>query len=132
LFSKRYTAFPAIKKSGSSSHGAIPALLKEQAFIQTYDHKVKYHQMLSDLDSLQTCYQKMNEEHLVFEYDPNEAVKHSHAVAVITEWDEFKTYNWEKIYQLMKKPAFVFDGRNILDRGELGRLGFEAWGIGKV
>jgi len=39
----------------------------------------------------------------------------AHAIAVLTEWDEFKTYDWQKIYTNMLKPAFVFDGRNIPD-----------------
>ena len=54
-------------------------------------------------------------QHPVFETDPYEAMKDAHAVAVITEWDEFATYDRKKIYGVMKKPAFVFDGRNILD-----------------
>jgi len=37
----------------------------------------------------------------------------AHKVAVLFEWDEFKTYDWHKVYDNMKKPAFVFDGRNI-------------------
>ena len=55
----------------------------------------------------------------------------SHAIAVLTEWDEFKTYNWERIYQNMYKPAFVFDGRNILDASLLKSIGFQFKGIGK-
>ena len=39
----------------------------------------------------------------------------SHALCVLTEWDEFKTLDYAKIYEGMVKPAFVFDGRNILD-----------------
>ncbi|GET21588.1 hypothetical protein [Prolixibacter denitrificans] len=44
---------------------------------------------------------------------------------------QFRTYNWTKIYEAMRKPAFVFDGRNILDRKELQNIGFELKGIGK-
>ena len=43
----------------------------------------------------------------------------------MTEWDEFKTYDWKKIYSSMKKPAFIFDGRNILDKDEMIKIGFE-------
>jgi UDPglucose 6-dehydrogenase len=42
----------------------------------------------------------------------------------LTEWDEFKTYDWQKIYDAMQKPAFVFDGRNVLDRKKLTEIGF--------
>ena len=63
--------------------------------------------------------------------DPYEAMKKTHAIAVLTEWDEFKTYDWEKGYDNMQRPAFVFDGRNILDAEELRKLGFEVKSIGK-
>jgi UDPglucose 6-dehydrogenase len=59
----------------------------------------------------------------VFE-DPYETCKNAHAIAVLTEWDEFKTYDWQKIYAAMQKPAFVFDGRNVLDRKKLTDIGF--------
>ena len=47
----------------------------------------------------------------------------SHAVAVITEWDEFKSYDWHKIYDCVMSPARVFDGRNILDKDALEDIG---------
>ena len=55
----------------------------------------------------------------------------SHAIAILTEWDEFVDYDWKKIYNSMKKPAFVFDGRNILDKKEIEKIGFIYKGIGK-
>ncbi len=57
--------------------------------------------------------------------------KNAHAVAVLTEWDVFKTYDWQSIYNNMKKPAFVFDGRNILNHEELRNIGFQTYRIGK-
>jgi UDPglucose 6-dehydrogenase len=60
-----------------------------------------------------------------------EACHGAHAVAVLTEWDEFKTLDFEKIYAGMMKPAFVFDGRNILDLAKLRALGFRVHGIGR-
>ena len=63
--------------------------------------------------------------------DPYEAVKDAHAIAIMTEWDEFKAYDWEKIYSSMKKPAFIFDGRNILDKAEMNTIGFEYSSIGQ-
>jgi UDPglucose 6-dehydrogenase len=53
------------------------------------------------------------------------------AIAVLTEWDEFKTLDWERIYRDMKKPAFVFDGRLILDQQKLSEIGFNVYSIGK-
>ena len=54
----------------------------------------------------------------------------AHAIAVLTEWDEFKKYDWQRIYNGMQKPAFVFDGRNVLDRKALETIGFVYKGIG--
>ena len=62
--------------------------------------------------------------------DPYETVEGSHAVAILTEWDEFKTYDWKKIYDSMSKPACIFDGRNLLDKQELEAIGFSYKGIG--
>ena len=59
-----------------------------------------------------------------------DACKNAHAIAVLTEWDEFKTQDWQKIYDNMLKPAFVFDGRNILNKEELEKIGFIYQGIG--
>ena len=53
------------------------------------------------------------------------------AIALMTEWDEFKEANFESIYQSMMKPAFVFDGRNVVDNQKLADIGFDVEGIGK-
>ena len=63
--------------------------------------------------------------------NPYEACENSHAVAILTEWDEFVSYDWNKIYKSMLKPAFIFDGRNILDKHKLEKIGFIYKGIGK-
>jgi len=68
----------------------------------------------------------------IFVYDnPIKAMHHSHAVAILTEWDEFKTYDWQTIYKNMYKPAFLFDGRNILDTNISESIGFQIKSIGK-
>ena len=54
-----------------------------------------------------------------------------HAIAILTEWDEFVSYDWKKIYKSMNKPAFIFDGRNILNRKAMEKIGFIYKGIGK-
>ncbi len=66
-----------------------------------------------------------------FTEDPYEAVKEADAVVVMTEWDLYKTLDYQKIYDSMRKPAFIFDGRNILDHEELIKIGFEVHAIGK-
>jgi len=50
---------------------------------------------------------------------------------VLTEWDEFKNLDFPAIYRGMHKPAFVFDGRNILPREEMRKIGFQVFAIGK-
>ena len=59
------------------------------------------------------------------------AAEGAHALAIATEWDEFKALDFKRIYGVMSKPAFIFDGRNILDLEKLRALGFRAVGIGK-
>ncbi|MDM1408173.1 UDP-glucose 6-dehydrogenase [Myroides sp. DF42-4-2] len=106
-------------------------LMEEEAQIHVYDPKVTQMQMLSDLDYLATRAPESNKEHLTVHQDPYEALENAHAVAVLTEWDEFTTYDWQRIYDNMQKPAFVFDGRNILNRQALEQIGFEVYTIGK-
>lgn len=69
-------------------------------------------------------------ENVRFCEDPYEAAKGAHAVAVVTEWQEFAEYDYNKIFSLMAKPAFIFDGRNILDHNALFELGFEVYPLG--
>jgi UDPglucose 6-dehydrogenase len=71
------------------------------------------------------------DEHLITSPDPLSAAAGSHAIAVLTEWDEFKTYDFQMIFDSMAKPAFIFDGRNLLDHGVLRKIGFEVYSIGK-
>jgi UDPglucose 6-dehydrogenase len=88
--------------------------------------------MYADLNYLNTRSEKENEEFLTVCTDPYEAAKGAHAIAVLTEWDEFKTYDWQRIYNNMLKPAHIFDGRNILDHKELIKIGFKVKAIGKA
>ena len=63
--------------------------------------------------------------------DSYEATKDAHAILILTEWDEFKALDFKRIYDEMKLPAFLFDGRNLLDLEQLREIGFEATGIGQ-
>jgi UDPglucose 6-dehydrogenase len=63
--------------------------------------------------------------------DPAEAAKGAHAIAVLTEWKEFRNYDYRKIYSLMEKPAFIFDGRNVLNHKELYEIGFNVYPLGQ-
>lgn len=105
-------------------------LINEQAKISVFDPKVSKNKMLNDLDYLETRSNQDNAKYLSAFENAYEACKDAHAVAVLTEWDEFTAYDWQKIYDSMHKPAFIFDGRNILDSKQLESIGFVYNGIG--
>ncbi len=65
-----------------------------------------------------------------FAEGPYEAARGAHAIAIMTEWELYRSLDWKKIYDSMEKPAFVFDGRNILDHKGLYELGFNVYPIG--
>jgi UDPglucose 6-dehydrogenase len=106
-------------------------LLHEQANIAVYDPKVETDTMYRDLDYLETRRPEQNKAGLTAYNDPYEACSEAHAIAVLTEWDEFKDYDWQRIYDNMKKPAFVFDGRNVLSAEKMTQIGFIFSVIGK-
>ncbi|WP_259088783.1 UDP-glucose 6-dehydrogenase [Mucilaginibacter dorajii] len=105
-------------------------LLHEQAQIMVYDPKVLEGQIYFDLDYLGTRTSEENKKGVSVINDPYEACKGAHAIAVLTEWDEFKDYDWQKIYDSMLKPAKIFDGRNLLDANKLRSIGFIVQSIG--
>ena len=105
-------------------------LLDERANISVYDPKVTEERIYSDLDYLRTRTAEENKELVEVYNDPFEACKDAHAIAILTEWDEFKDYDWQAIYDSMLKPACVFDGRAILNRAELEKIGFKYYCIG--
>ncbi len=105
-------------------------LINEQANIALYDPKVSRKQVLMDLDYLATRNPELNEKQTESFEDPYKACHQAHAIALLTEWDEFKTYDWQKIYDGMLKPAFIFDGRNILDGDAMRAIGFVYQSIG--
>ena len=105
-------------------------LVNEQAQIAVYDPKVSRKKVLADLDYLESRSSEENTKSILSFDNPYEACQDAHAIAVLTEWDEFVGYDWQKIYDNMQKPAFVFDGRNILDAAALKEIGFVYQGIG--
>jgi UDPglucose 6-dehydrogenase len=105
-------------------------LINEQAKIAVYDPKVSRKKIVADLDYLETRTTDENANGIYSFATPYEACEGSHAIAVLTEWDEFVGYDWQKIYDGMQKPAFVFDGRNLLNKSELEAIGFIYQAIG--
>ena len=106
-------------------------LLDEEAHVVVYDPKVSAEQIYRDLDYLGTRSPEANRRMVTVVDDPYQALSEAHAVAILTEWDAFKTYDWKQVKDGMKKPAFVFDGRKLLDRAQLEGLGFNYYAIGE-
>src|SRR5690554_1745623 len=107
------------------------ALLHEQAEITVYDPKVSAPRIYEDLDYLGTRSPEENRKRVNIVQDPYKAAENAHAIAILTEWDEFKTYDWKRIHRAVVKPAFVFDGRKLLDAKAMRALGFEYYAIGE-
>jgi UDPglucose 6-dehydrogenase len=105
-------------------------LINENARIAVYDPKVARKKILADLDYLETRTAEKNRDCILSFEDPYAACKEAHAIAILTEWYEFAQYDWQRIYDSMQKPAFVFDGRNILNRMALEKIGFRYQAIG--
>lgn len=107
------------------------ALIEERAHIMVFDPKVTRAQMLNDLNQLGTRASEENERFLSVAKDAYQAADESHAIALLTEWDQFKTLDYGLIYEKMLKPAFVFDGRRILEKEALKSIGFRMYTIGE-
>ena len=69
--------------------------------------------------------------HSRFERDPYAAARGAHAIALLTDWQEYLKLDYERIYAGMERPAFLFDGRNLLDPERLYQIGFNVYSIGR-
>jgi UDPglucose 6-dehydrogenase len=101
-------------------------LLAEQARVMVYDPKVPAEEIRRDVLG-----KGVENPLLSVASSAYEAAEGAHALAVATEWDEFKALDFTRIYGTMSKPAFIFDGRNVLDLAKLKEIGFRVSGIGK-
>jgi UDPglucose 6-dehydrogenase len=101
-------------------------LLKEGAQVFVYDPRVPEAQIRADVLGSE------KNPNLVVVKSALEACQGAHGVAVLTEWDEFKALDFKKIHEGMYKPAFLFDGRNILPHAKLKEIGFKVFAIGKT
>lgn len=108
------------------------ALMEENANIVIYDPKVSKETIFADLEYLGNRTKEEIENLVTIADNPMDAAKNAHAIAILTEWDEFKGYNWQEIYDFMLKPAFVFDGRRILDHNTMNAHGFKFYKIGQI
>eukprot|EP00172_Hildenbrandia_rubra_P004399 Plantae.Rhodophyta-Hildenbrandia_rubra.ctg882.p2 GENE.Plantae.Rhodophyta-Hildenbrandia_rubra.ctg882~~Plantae.Rhodophyta-Hildenbrandia_rubra.ctg882.p2 ORF type:complete len:474 (+),score=102.04 Plantae.Rhodophyta-Hildenbrandia_rubra.ctg882:3073-4494(+) len=106
-------------------------LIEEKAQISIYDPKVSAEQIWMDLTMATGRDKTEVQKYVSLAKDVYEATSQAHAIAVVTEWDEFKTIDFKKVNDQMVKPSFVFDGRNILDHKALRAMGFVVYAIGK-
>jgi len=102
-------------------------LISEQAKVVVYDPKVPAAEIQIDVLGKGAT----SDPRLAVASSAYEAARGAHALIVATEWDEFKTLDFRKIFEDMQQPAFIFDGRNILDLPKLREIGFRASGIGR-
>ena len=141
--SKKITFFGwAFKKNTndtreSASIYVADHLIDDGAEIHVYDPKVKKKQIINDMKYLwdlngyskKIIKEKLN--NIVVHDSHMNSINKSHAIVILTEWDEFTAYDWKKIYKKVFKPAFIFDGRNILNHNKLTSIGFDVFSIGK-
>ena len=105
-------------------------LLMEQARVVVHDPQVPLSQIREELTYLGVPTDKLDRQ-LEFTTDPISAAHQAHGIAILTEWDQFRQLDWKQIHAHMLKPAFLFDGRNLLDHAAMRTLGFSVYAIGK-
>jgi len=110
----------------SAAIDVVRGLLEENATVVVYDPRVSAEQIRRDVLG-----PDRDDPRLVIAASAEEAAAGAHSLAVMTEWDEFRTLDFGKIHAEMHKPAFIFDGRNILPRADLEAQGFKVFAIGK-
>jgi UDPglucose 6-dehydrogenase len=112
-------------------------LLEEGAQVCVYDPKVEEEQMINDLYNLweskniskSEIESKLNR--LTVTHAHEDCFNSSSCIAVLTEWDEFITYDWNSLIKNMEKQHVIIDGRNILDRDKISRVANKFIAIGK-
>ena len=115
----------------SAAIDVCAALLAEHAELAIFDPKVMPDAIRAALQQATGLSTTELETRVTCAPDVYTAATAAHALAVVTEWDQFRHLDFDAIYARMKKPAFAFDGRNILPHDRMRALGFEVHGIGK-
>ena len=109
----------------SAAIDIVSQLINNGAKVSIYDPKVRKNQIISDLS------ENFIYENFTVYQDPFEAIKDSNSIAIVTEWDQFKSLPWDKYINHVKQPTNIFDGRNLLDKKALENLGYNFYSIGK-
>lgn len=104
--------------------------ISERANLTIYDPKVPHKQIMQDLSGPESSTDSLKDK-VILCSSAYEAAEEAHAIVILTEWDEFKKLDYEKIYARMNRPAFLFDGRSIIDTNALRKIGFRVECIGQ-
>lgn len=125
---KRIALFGAAFKANTGDTRESPALAVCRGLLEEHAQVV-----ITDPYALSNAREDLGPlaERVIFEPDPYQAVKGAHALALVTDWAEYARLDYQQIYQSMVKPAFIFDGRNILNQQNLFNIGFNVYAIGK-
>ena len=103
-------------------------LLNKNIGVEIYDPKVTKNQIKFDLSNLNPDY---NKSLVNYVNEPFSNISSYNLIAILTEWDEFIEYDWQSLYKKIKKPAYIFDGRNILNEKKIKNIGFNYLGLGR-
>merc|ERR1712125_178548 len=132
---KKIAVFGFASKKDTGDVRETPALtvcdmlMQDGAFVHVYDPKVQREDAIREFSDHGM---EVDESSFFFTQTPEEAVEGAHAIVVLTEWEEFKHYPYNEFYDKMMKPAFLFDGRNMLKHAELEDIGYEVHALGKA
>ena len=129
LAGKRITLFGFAFKANTGDTRESPAIAIAQQLLSE-----KAHVVITDPQALPSARQDLAGLAGTVEYinDPYEAVVGSDAIAVMTEWVLYSELDYDRIFKSMSLPAFIFDGRNILDHQNLFDIGFNVFPMGKT
>jgi UDPglucose 6-dehydrogenase len=117
----------------SSAIEVVASLLEEGATIRIHDPKVTFEQVKLDLEMRvdDARVRQLIHTNVTMSPSPQAAAAGAHAIAILTEWDIYRSLDYAAIYANMAKPAFLFDGRSMVDAPALRAIGFDAYSIGK-
>ena len=126
---KRIALFGFAFKADTGDTRESPALVIARGLLEERAQVV-----ITDPKALDNARQDLHDvkEGLSFEADPYSAAEGAHAVALLTDWKLYQDLDYQRILRSMERPAFVFDGRNLLDHKKLFELGFNVLAIGKA
>jgi UDPglucose 6-dehydrogenase len=128
LAGKRVCLFGFAFKADTADTRESPAIFIVRKLLEE-----KAEVIISDPKALENARQDLPDVNGNVQYveDPCEAAAGCHAIAIMTEWDLYRELDYRKIYSTMSKPAFLFDGRNILDHKACFDIGFNVYPVGK-